>query len=180
LPAPSAGSPDADPDPNSRRGARPGAFAEGIDIGLWLGVVGPRAVRLVGAKADGWSVSATRLCNVMGLITPQDRDAFNEPVERWAETLTTLHTESQINAFVFWPTGDREHGTPACSPSKSCRRTRIPRRLRTATLSRRFAGCACAPVISSRIRSPTTALSGGSDTGFPGSSDVPSKPELGP
>jgi hypothetical protein len=44
----------------------------------------------------------------MGLITPQDQDAFNGPVERWTETLTTLHTESQMNAFVFWPTGDRE------------------------------------------------------------------------
>jgi hypothetical protein len=44
----------------------------------------------------------------MGLITPQDRDTFNGPVERWAETLTTLHTESQMNAFVFWPTDDRE------------------------------------------------------------------------
>ena len=97
----------------------------------------PRAVQLVGAQADGWSVSApyvppdrlpelnqiitsaardagrdpaaiTRLYNVMGLITPQDRDAFNGPVERWTETLTTLHTESQMNAFVFWPSGDRE------------------------------------------------------------------------
>ena len=27
-------------------------------VGLWLGVVGPRAAALVGAKADGWSVSA--------------------------------------------------------------------------------------------------------------------------
>jgi alkanesulfonate monooxygenase SsuD/methylene tetrahydromethanopterin reductase-like flavin-dependent oxidoreductase (luciferase family) len=107
------------------------------DIGLWLGVTGPRAVELVGAKADGWSVSApyvppdrlpelneiitraahgagrdpaaiTRLYNVMGLITSDDRDAFNGPVERWADTLTTLHTESQMNAFVFWPSGDRE------------------------------------------------------------------------
>ncbi len=118
--------------PDVRPGPRPAH-----DIGLWLGVVGPRAGRLVGAKADGWSVSApyvppdrlpelnqiitsaardagrdpaaiTRLYNVMGLITPQDRDAFNGPVERWAETLTTLHTESKMNAFVFWPTGDRE------------------------------------------------------------------------
>jgi alkanesulfonate monooxygenase SsuD/methylene tetrahydromethanopterin reductase-like flavin-dependent oxidoreductase (luciferase family) len=118
--------------PGSRPGPRPAH-----DIGLWLGVVGPRAVRLVGAKADGWSVSApyvppgrlpelntiitsaareagrdpaaiTRLYNVMGLITPRDQDAFNGPVERWAETLTTLHTESQMNAFVFWPAGDRE------------------------------------------------------------------------
>jgi alkanesulfonate monooxygenase SsuD/methylene tetrahydromethanopterin reductase-like flavin-dependent oxidoreductase (luciferase family) len=107
------------------------------DIGLWLGVIGPRAARLVGAKADGWSVSApylpparlpelneiitdaargagrdpgaiTRLYNVMGLITPEHRDAFHGPAERWADTLTTLHTESQMNAFVFWPSGDRE------------------------------------------------------------------------
>jgi len=118
--------------PGVRPGPRPAH-----DIGLWLGVVGPRAVRLVGAKADGWSVSApyvpperlpelneiitsaardagrdpatiTRLYNVMGLITPEDRDAFNGPVERWAETLVTLHTESQMNAFVLWPSGDRE------------------------------------------------------------------------
>ena len=118
--------------PGVRPGPRPAH-----DIGLWLGVAGPRAVQLVGAKADGWSVSApyvppdrlaelnqiinsaardagrdpaaiTRLYNVMGLIAPQDRDAFNGPVERWAETLTTLHTESQMNAFVFWPTSDRE------------------------------------------------------------------------
>jgi alkanesulfonate monooxygenase SsuD/methylene tetrahydromethanopterin reductase-like flavin-dependent oxidoreductase (luciferase family) len=118
--------------PGSRPGPRPAH-----DIGLWLGVVGPRAAALVGAKADGWSVSApyipparlpelneiittaardagrdpaaiTRLYNVMGLITPEDRDAFNGPVERWAQTLATLHTESQMNAFVFWPTGDRE------------------------------------------------------------------------
>jgi alkanesulfonate monooxygenase SsuD/methylene tetrahydromethanopterin reductase-like flavin-dependent oxidoreductase (luciferase family) len=107
------------------------------DIGVWLGVVGPRAARLVGAKADGWSVSApyvpperlpelnqiitsaardagrdpaaiTRLYNVMGMITAQDKDMFNGPVSRWTETLTALHTEGQMNAFVFWPSGDRE------------------------------------------------------------------------
>jgi alkanesulfonate monooxygenase SsuD/methylene tetrahydromethanopterin reductase-like flavin-dependent oxidoreductase (luciferase family) len=107
------------------------------DIGLWLGVVGPRAAELVGAKADGWSVSApyvpparlpelneiitgaalkagrdpgaiTRLYNVMGLITNDDRDPFHGPVGRWVDTLTTLHAESQMNVFVFWPSGDRE------------------------------------------------------------------------
>jgi alkanesulfonate monooxygenase SsuD/methylene tetrahydromethanopterin reductase-like flavin-dependent oxidoreductase (luciferase family) len=107
------------------------------DIGLWLGVVGPRAARLVGAKADGWSVSAPyvppsrlpelndiittaaheagrdpgkiiRLYNVMGSITPTDRDTFNGPVERWVDTLTTLYTDFQMNTFVYWPSGDRE------------------------------------------------------------------------
>jgi len=50
----------------------------------------------------------TRLYNVMGLITTDDRDAFHGPVGRWVDTLTTLHAESQMNAFVFWPSGDRE------------------------------------------------------------------------
>ena len=118
--------------PGVRPGPRPAH-----DIGLWLGVAGPRAVRLAGAKADGWSVSApyvppeklgplndiltagarevgrdpgsiTRLYNIMGSITPDDRDAFHGPVERWVDTLVTLHTEAQMNAFVFWPDGDRE------------------------------------------------------------------------
>lgn len=106
-------------------------------IGLWLGVIGPRAAALVGAKADGWSVSApyvtperlpelngiitdaaleagrdpqliTRLYNVMGLISPDDRGPFHGPAQRWVETLASLYTEYQMNAFVFWPSGDRE------------------------------------------------------------------------
>jgi alkanesulfonate monooxygenase SsuD/methylene tetrahydromethanopterin reductase-like flavin-dependent oxidoreductase (luciferase family) len=118
--------------PDVRPGPRPAH-----NIGLWLGVTGHRAARMVGAKADGWSVSApyvppaslpelneiitgaaqaagrdpgaiTRLYNVMGLITPNEHDAFNGPVERWVDTLTTLHTQSQMNAFVFWPSRDRE------------------------------------------------------------------------
>jgi alkanesulfonate monooxygenase SsuD/methylene tetrahydromethanopterin reductase-like flavin-dependent oxidoreductase (luciferase family) len=107
------------------------------DMGIWLGVAGPRAVRLVGAKADGWSVSApyvpperlaelgdiitesareagrdpdriVRLYNVMGLITPASQDMFNGPKERWVDTLTTLYTDYQMNTFVFWPSSDRE------------------------------------------------------------------------
>lgn len=118
--------------PSARPGPRPAH-----EIGLWLGVVGPRAAALVGSKADGWSVSApyvpperlgplndvittaardagrdpariVRLYNVMGSIGPEDRDDFNGPVERWVRTLTTLHREHQMNAFVFWPSRDRE------------------------------------------------------------------------
>lgn len=106
-------------------------------VGLWLGVKGPRAAALVGAKADGWSVSApyvppeqltelndiitgaaleesrdpdqiTRLYNVMGLISADDQGLFHGPVERWIETLVSLYTDYQMNAFVFWPSGDRE------------------------------------------------------------------------
>jgi alkanesulfonate monooxygenase SsuD/methylene tetrahydromethanopterin reductase-like flavin-dependent oxidoreductase (luciferase family) len=118
--------------PAVRPGPRPAH-----DIGLWLGVLGPRAAHLLGSKADGWSVSApylppdklpplneiitaaavaagrdpdriTRLYNVMGLITPQDRGPFEGPARRWVETLTSLYTDSQMNTFVFWPSGDRE------------------------------------------------------------------------
>jgi alkanesulfonate monooxygenase SsuD/methylene tetrahydromethanopterin reductase-like flavin-dependent oxidoreductase (luciferase family) len=39
--------------PQAQPGPRPAH-----EIGIWLGVTGPRAVRLAGAKADGWSVSA--------------------------------------------------------------------------------------------------------------------------
>jgi hypothetical protein len=50
----------------------------------------------------------TRLYNVMGLITPDDRGPFEGPAERWVEALTGLYTESQMNMFMFWPAGDRE------------------------------------------------------------------------
>lgn len=118
--------------PGMRPGPRPPH-----PIGIWLGVVGPKAVRLVGEKADGWSVSApyvpperlsglnavltdaageagrdpgeiVRLYNVMGSITPAGRDMFNGPAEQWAEVLTGLHLDQGMNAFVYWPDGDRE------------------------------------------------------------------------
>jgi len=101
------------------------------DIGIWLGVVGPRAARLLGAKADGWAVSApyvppdrlpelneiittaaveagrdpariNRLYNIMGLI---DGD---QPVARWVDTITGLYTDHGMTSFVYWPSKDRE------------------------------------------------------------------------
>jgi alkanesulfonate monooxygenase SsuD/methylene tetrahydromethanopterin reductase-like flavin-dependent oxidoreductase (luciferase family) len=118
--------------PDAQPGPRPAH-----DIGIWFGVAGPRAVRLAGAKADGWSVSSpyvppprlaelgailtesareagrdpdriVRLYNVMGLITPESRDMFHGPKERWVDTLTTLYRDFGMNTFVFWPSGDRE------------------------------------------------------------------------
>jgi len=49
-----------------------------------------------------------RLPELNEIITAADRDAFHGPVGRWVDTLTTLHAESQMKAFVFWPSGDRE------------------------------------------------------------------------
>ena len=49
-----------------------------------------------------------RLYNVMGLITPESRDMFHGPKERWVDTLTALYSDFGMNTFVFWPSGDRE------------------------------------------------------------------------
>ncbi len=53
-------------------------------VGLWLGVVGPRAAALVGAKADGWSVSAPyvppeRLPELNDIITGAALEANRDP-----------------------------------------------------------------------------------------------------
>lgn len=106
-------------------------------IGLWLGVRGPRALALVGEKADGWSVSRfgvppeqlaglngiiddaalaanrdpdqiTRLYNVDGLISGQDEGPFHGPPQRWVDTLADLYENQQMNAFIYWPSADRE------------------------------------------------------------------------
>ena len=90
-------------------------------IGLWLGVRGPQSVALVGAKADGWSVTEpyvprerlpelndvidtaaleagrdpepiTRLYNLMGLISDEDKGPFHGPPQRWVETLVSFST----------------------------------------------------------------------------------------
>jgi hypothetical protein len=29
-------------------------------------------------------------------------------VDRWVETLVSLYTDARMNAFVYWPSGDRE------------------------------------------------------------------------
>ena len=50
----------------------------------------------------------TRLYNVMGLITPEDRDPFNGPVGRWAQTLTTLHTDGADERVRVLADRDRE------------------------------------------------------------------------
>jgi alkanesulfonate monooxygenase SsuD/methylene tetrahydromethanopterin reductase-like flavin-dependent oxidoreductase (luciferase family) len=118
--------------PHAEPGPRPAH-----DIGIWLGVTGPRAASLLGAKADGWSVSAmyvpperarelgdiitdsageagrdperiVRLYNLMGSIAPTSQDLLNGPAGQWIDTLAMLYTDVGMNTFVFWPSGDRE------------------------------------------------------------------------
>ena len=118
--------------PQAQPGPRPAH-----DIGIWLGVSGPRAARLLGAKADGWSVTANyvpperarelgdiitdaaaeaardparivRLYNLMGLITPASQDLLHGPAGQWIDTLAMLYTDVGMNTFVYWPDEDRE------------------------------------------------------------------------
>jgi alkanesulfonate monooxygenase SsuD/methylene tetrahydromethanopterin reductase-like flavin-dependent oxidoreductase (luciferase family) len=106
------------------------------DIGIWLGVNGPRMLQLLGTKADGWVPSSSfvppsklperqrhidnaaiaagrdpgqiaRVYNVMGLITnEQSDDPFVGSVSKWEDTLTRLTVDVGITAFVFWPAHD--------------------------------------------------------------------------
>lgn len=106
------------------------------DIGLWLGVGGPRMLALVGRAADGWVPSNTyipperlpamqeridraareagrdpagirRIYNVMGTVTTGPATGpFAGPVDHWAATLTELVADYGMDAFVFGPEQD--------------------------------------------------------------------------
>jgi alkanesulfonate monooxygenase SsuD/methylene tetrahydromethanopterin reductase-like flavin-dependent oxidoreductase (luciferase family) len=104
-------------------------------IGIWLGVYGPRALRLLGRLADGWvpslrgeitrlSEGATRLddaavqagrdpaeirrvLNVNGQITDGARlGLLRGPVDQWVDELTDLAVGYGFDTFMFWGEGD--------------------------------------------------------------------------
>lgn len=106
------------------------------EIGIWLGVYGPRALRLVGETADGWIPSIPslpidelnarhnvideaalaagrdpadirRLANVNGTITDGVSEGFlRGPQDQWVDQLTDLAVNHGIDSFVLWPDGD--------------------------------------------------------------------------
>jgi alkanesulfonate monooxygenase SsuD/methylene tetrahydromethanopterin reductase-like flavin-dependent oxidoreductase (luciferase family) len=107
------------------------------DIGIWLGAYGPRMVRLVGQKADGWIPSVPRLpledvaprqraideaaraagrdpsairriANVNGLVTDAPASDFLDgPVDHWVETLVSMVRDHGFDGFVLWPKEDQ-------------------------------------------------------------------------
>ncbi|NYH50646.1 alkanesulfonate monooxygenase SsuD/methylene tetrahydromethanopterin reductase-like flavin-dependent oxidoreductase (luciferase family) [Nocardiopsis arvandica] len=113
-------------------GVRPGP-APAHDIGIWLGVYGPRLLRALGRIADGWvpssgyaepaglhdmharidagaaeagrdPASIRRVYNVMGAITDGASTGFlRGPAEQWVEQLTELVLEYGMDTFVFGP-----------------------------------------------------------------------------
>lgn len=106
------------------------------DIGIWLGVGGPKLLDFTGRAADGWVPSASyfppevlpdlhsridegahaagrdprqvqRIYNVFGSITDGPSGAaFEWPADRWVEELTRLVVEGGMDTFVFGPSSD--------------------------------------------------------------------------
>jgi alkanesulfonate monooxygenase SsuD/methylene tetrahydromethanopterin reductase-like flavin-dependent oxidoreductase (luciferase family) len=104
-------------------------------IGIWLGVYGPRALRLLGRLADGWVPSLRgetgflrdgsariddaaaaagrhptdirRVLNVSGQITDGSRDGLlRGPVDQWIDELTDLAVGYGFDTFMFWGEGE--------------------------------------------------------------------------
>ena len=104
------------------------------EIGIWLGVGGPRTLALVGRAADGWVPSSgwatpdklagmhtrideaavdagrdpariRRIYNVWGVIDGSG-GFLQGPVEQWVEELTELAVEHGMDTFVFGPSED--------------------------------------------------------------------------
>jgi hypothetical protein len=103
-------------------------------IGIWLGVYGPRALRLAGRVADGWVPSfrgelqpllemaarldagaaeagrdpgaIRRVLNIGGAITDgASEGVLRGPVGQWTEELTALVVEHGFDTFVLWAEG---------------------------------------------------------------------------
>lgn len=104
-------------------------------IGIWLGVYGPRALRLAGRLADGWVPSLQRdvaplaegsarlddaaaaagrepseirrVINVNGQITDGARfGLLRGPFDQWVDELTDLAVGYGFDTFLFWGEGD--------------------------------------------------------------------------
>jgi alkanesulfonate monooxygenase SsuD/methylene tetrahydromethanopterin reductase-like flavin-dependent oxidoreductase (luciferase family) len=106
-------------------------------IGIWLGVGGPRMLKLTGRLADGWVPSIgwahpgrlpelherideaaleagrrpeeiKRLYNVSGRIGPEGEGLLEGSVSKWTEQLSRFALENGMDTFIFWPSEDHE------------------------------------------------------------------------
>lgn len=113
------------------RGMRPGP-RPAHDIGIWLGVYGPRMLSLLGRLADGWAPSLgytppgelpelqerideaalaagrepaeiRRVYNVSGDIGAEGEGLLEGPASKWVEVLARSALEHGMDAFVYWP-----------------------------------------------------------------------------
>lgn len=106
-------------------------------IGIWLGVNGPRALRLAGQAADGWIPSfrgdlkkisdmtdqldqaaaeagrdpaaIRRILNVNGEITDgESKGILHGPVDQWVDELTDLAVTYGFDTFILWAEGENQ------------------------------------------------------------------------
>ena len=120
------------------RGMRPGP-RPAHDIGIWLGVYGPRMLSLLGRLADGWVPSLghappvklpelqerideaaleagrepaeiRRVYNISGNIGPDGDGILDGPPSKWVEELARFALEYGMDTFVFWPDAAPEEG----------------------------------------------------------------------
>ena len=118
------------------RGAHSGPLPAHL-IGIWLGVYGPRALKLAGQVADGWvpsfkgdlkvladmtkrlddatadagrdPASIRRILNVNGAITDGASNGMLQgPVNQWADELTDLAMTYGFDTFIFWGEGESQ------------------------------------------------------------------------
>lgn len=104
-------------------------------IGIWLGVTGPRALKLAGQVADGWvpsfrgdiqkiadmtkqlddaamkagrdPTSIRRILNVNGVITDGESNGILQgPVNQWVDQLTDFSITYGFDTFILWAEGD--------------------------------------------------------------------------
>lgn len=113
-------------------GVKPGPLPV-HDMGIWLGVAGPRLLKELGRSADGWvpssgfvgldelagkhalidegaaeagrdPASVRRVYNVWGTITGGASSGFLDgPADQWVDQLTELVLERGMDTFVFGP-----------------------------------------------------------------------------
>lgn len=105
------------------------------EIGIWLGVYGPRALELTARAADGWIPSfrgdigqiaemsrrlddalaaagrtpgaVRRVLNVSGTITAgASAGMFRGPVSQWVDDLAEVAVSYGFDTFIFWGEGD--------------------------------------------------------------------------
>lgn len=120
----------------SLRGMRPGP-RPAHEIGVWLGVYGPRMLSLLGRLADGWvpslgyvppeklpelhgrideaaleagrePASIRRAYNVSGVIEAGGEGPLDGPASKWVEELARFALQYGMDTFVFWPGGEPE------------------------------------------------------------------------
>lgn len=107
------------------------------DVPLWVGALGPRMLRLIGERADGWSVTLARLgdgglargnavvdeaaqtagrspsdvrriVNLGGAFTAESSGFLHGPAEQWVRELSRLALDNGVGTFVLSSDDERD------------------------------------------------------------------------